>query len=60
MSMSKKDCGAIAAILRPHNTDGGSQVSDEITVALAQHFERDNPAFDKQRFLSAAAFEVGS
>jgi hypothetical protein len=52
--MSRKDYVAIAAILDSARSEyGSSPVLDDIVKELASLFARDNPAFDRSRFIEA-------
>lgn len=61
--MTRKDYVAIAAALAKEkpgtNWDRNKMVQWELdTVAIADVFARDNPRFDRQRFLSACNFDL--
>lgn len=66
MASSAQDYRAVANILNTSKLTYGGDVSpadsviEDIAVALADHFEADNPRFDRQRFMTAAGFPYTS
>jgi hypothetical protein len=74
MALSKKDYERIAFVIREARElkapagggvvaesywiNGAEVISDAIAQDLATYFERDNPRFDRARFLKACGIEV--
>ena len=59
MAMSKKHYEAVARVIREEREswEGNGQVQSAlsyVTVGLALAFAKDNPAFDRNKFLEAA------
>ena len=52
--MSKKDYELVAAIIRGHQ-DGGDRdiVVRGLALSMAMEFQKDNPRFNKERFIKA-------
>ena len=52
--MSKKDYELVAAIIRGHQ-DGGTRdiVVRGLALSMAMEFQKDNPRFNKERFIKA-------
>ena len=61
--LSKKTYAAIANILEGQRwVDNGNpsilEALDELTEKLADHFKHDNPAFDHEKFMTAAGYHA--
>jgi len=55
--MSRKNYRAIANLLTAHRVEeGNSKTLDSLTIGLADIFELDNPAFNRERFYSACGY----
>ena len=53
--MTKKDYELIAAVLKSFN-HLQKKIVKSVTDALVEQLEKENPSFDKQRFLEACGF----
>tara|TARA_R100000278_G_scaffold122941_1_gene110577 strand:+ start:3940 stop:4155 length:216 start_codon:yes stop_codon:yes gene_type:complete len=55
MAMTRKDYETIAAVLKSFN-HLHKKIVKSVTDALVEQLEKENPAFDRKRFLEACGF----
>ena len=55
LAMTRKDYETIAAVLKSFN-HLQKKIVKSVTDALVEQLQKENPAFDKKRFLEAAGF----
>ena len=55
--MTRKHYVAIAEIIALHNEEHSNEIITALAGHMANYFKRDNPKFDRERFLTACGIE---